>query len=198
MNRLGLGVLHSQLAYESREFKSGPIARRGVKWRPALGSTAQNVFAAPAPLVLAIAARLSARHGGTRRSNIGMEGYRFLVQTDDRFSGNVGALMDFQNIFHLVDVFIVQFGDTPHFFPPRLKVVVQQQDPDRFPPNTGDQLPLDRLLGCQSHRATRLALWRFGAYHGDDALLLTGIKNFCRAGAPFPYRTASTVGRPAW
>jgi hypothetical protein len=46
-----------------------------------------------------------------------MEGYRFFVQTDDWFGCIIRVLIDFQDIFHLLEVFIVQVGDAPHFFP---------------------------------------------------------------------------------
>src|ERR1041385_3969447 len=103
-----------------------------------LGFDSAESVRGAAPLVLVIAASLSARHGGTRRSDISMQGYRFFVQTDDRFCGIIRAFIDFQHIFHILDVFIVEIGDTPDFFPPRLEVVVQQQNPYRFSANSRD------------------------------------------------------------
>src|SRR5450755_4146856 len=41
----------------------------------------------------------------------------FLVQTNHRFSGAVGLLIDRQNVFHLSKVLGVEIGDAPHFFP---------------------------------------------------------------------------------
>ncbi len=60
---------------------------------------------------------------------------------------------------------------------------MQEQNPDRFPPHSRNQLPLDRLLGDQSHGPTCLPLGRFGAHHGDNALLLIGVQDLCRARA---------------
>ena len=72
---------------------------------------------------------------------------------------------------------------------PRLEVVVQQQNPDRFSPHAGHHFPLDRLLGDQSHSPTCLTYWRTAAHHGDDALLLIGVQNLCGA------RTLLFIGR---
>jgi hypothetical protein len=55
-------------------------------------------------------------------------------------------------------------------------------------------LPLDRLLSQQSHGPTCLTLWRLGTHHGDDALLLIGVKDLCRAGALFLIQGAFEAG----
>lgn len=58
---------------------------------------------------------------------------------------------------------------------------MEQQNPDRFSPHPGDQFPLDRLLGDQSHGPACLTFWRIAAHHGDDALLLIGVQDLCGA-----------------
>src|ERR1019366_3549328 len=68
------------------------------------------------------------------------------------------------------------------FFPPRLEVVVEEQNPDRFPSHAWDQSALHRFLGYQSHGPAGAALWRVTAHHGDDPLLLAVFQNRRSAG----------------
>ena len=70
----------------------------------------------------------------------------------------------------------------PIFFPPRLEVVVEEQNPDRFPSHAWDQSALHRFLGYQSHGPAGAALWRVTAHHGDDPLLLAVFQNRRSAG----------------
>src|ERR1039457_3317461 len=63
------------------------------------------------------------------------------------------------------------------FFPPRLEVVVEEQNPDGFPSHAWDQSALHRFLGHQSHGPAGAALWRATAHHGDDPLLLAVYQN---------------------
>src|SRR5208337_1714073 len=66
------------------------------------------------------------------------------------------------------------FSSATHhiFFPPRLEVVAEQQDPNRLPANPWHQLPLDGLLGDQAYRPAGVAFRRLATNHGDDPLLL--------------------------
>src|SRR5689334_9208247 len=58
------------------------------------------------------------------------------------------------------------------FFPPRLEVVVEVQNPNGFPSHPGDQPPLDGLLRHQAYGPAGAAFRRIAAYHSDDPLLL--------------------------
>jgi hypothetical protein len=69
------------------------------------------------------------------------------------------------------------------FFPPRLEIVVKQQNPDGFSTHSWYQFTFHGLFGYQSHGPTRLALWRIAAYHGDDALFLVAVQHLDRAGS---------------
>src|SRR5271154_1546614 len=69
------------------------------------------------------------------------------------------------------------------FFPPRLEVVVKEQNPDGFPSHAWNQSPLHRLLRHQSHGPAGATLWRVAAHHGDDPLLLAVVQNSLSAGA---------------
>src|SRR6516164_6786047 len=63
------------------------------------------------------------------------------------------------------------------FFPPRLEVVVQKQDPDRLSADAGDQFAFDRLMDNQPHRPAGPSPGRLAANHGDDPLSLALIEN---------------------
>src|SRR6266516_6348812 len=65
------------------------------------------------------------------------------------------------------------------FFPPRLEVVVEQQDPDGFPPNVRHQLTFYRLLGHQTHGPSRTTFGRITTNHGNDPLFLAGVERDC-------------------
>src|SRR5215471_10261283 len=80
------------------------------------------------------------------------------------------------------------------FFPPRLEVVVEQQNPDGLPTHLRYQFPLHRLLGHQSNRPTRLPLWRIAAHHGDDSLFLVRVQDFGRTGPLFFIESAIQAG----
>jgi hypothetical protein len=69
------------------------------------------------------------------------------------------------------------------FFPPRLEVVVEEQNPNRFPSHAWNQSPLHRLLRHQSHGPAGAAFGRVAAHHGDDPLLLAVVQHSRRAGA---------------
>src|ERR1700679_2308371 len=58
------------------------------------------------------------------------------------------------------------------FFPPRLEVVAKKQNPNGFASDPRNQMSLYSLFGHQPHGPPGMALWRSGAHHGDDPLLL--------------------------
>src|SRR6516165_632665 len=100
------------MARSHRNRENSKADRSGVgqvKWRPALGSTAQNVLAVPQ--------RFSARHSRRSCSHIGMQSDGLLIQANYWFCAPIRTLIEFQDIFHLVDVLLIEVGDAPHFFP---------------------------------------------------------------------------------
>ena len=69
------------------------------------------------------------------------------------------------------------------FFPPRLEVVVQQQQSDCLPANGGNELSFDRFFSDQPHRPPRKPVGWIGTDHRYDLLALRGIQGRLRAGA---------------
>src|SRR5271170_5976128 len=63
------------------------------------------------------------------------------------------------------------------FFPPRLEVVVEEQNSDGFPSHSRDQTPLDRFFCHQPHGPAGAAFGWITADHGDDALPLAVLQN---------------------
>src|ERR1035437_7363249 len=62
------------------------------------------------------------------------------------------------------------------FFPPRLQVVVEQENPNGFPSHLGDQFSFDDLLGHQPHRPSSAPSGWSAANHGNDQLLLAATR----------------------
>jgi hypothetical protein len=56
------------------------------------------------------------------------------------------------------------------FFPPRLEVMVQQQNPYGFPSDARDEFALHGFLRDEAHCPSRSTFGRIAADHGDDAL----------------------------
>jgi hypothetical protein len=56
----------------------------------------------------------------------------------------------FQDISHLADVLVIEFGHAPDFFPPRLQVVVEKQNPDGSPADAWNQTPFYGFLSYQT------------------------------------------------
>src|ERR1017187_2142793 len=67
------------------------------------------------------------------------------------------------------------------FFPPRLQVVVEQENPNGFPSHLGDQFSFDDLLGHQPHRPSSAPSWWSAANHGNDPLLLAFVQQLGRS-----------------
>src|SRR5215472_4242814 len=88
-----------------------------VKWRPALGSTAQKTLAVPQRSYSL--SRRASRPGaaGEVGRTIGVQGDRLFIQTDYRLLRVIGPLVYLQNVFHLGDIIVIQVGHHPHFFP---------------------------------------------------------------------------------
>src|SRR6201998_2168709 len=58
----------------------------------------------------------------------------------------------------------------PIFFPPRLQVVVFQQDPNRFPSHSRNQFAFHHFFAQQAHRPARAAFRRWATRQRHDAL----------------------------
>src|SRR5689334_5733788 len=69
------------------------------------------------------------------------------------------------------------------FFPPRLQVVVEQQNADRLPSYRWHQLSFDRFFAHKPNRPPRVPLRRLAANHRDNALFLAGVQDLRRAWA---------------
>src|ERR1017187_1448294 len=67
------------------------------------------------------------------------------------------------------------------FFPPRLQVVVEQENPNGFPSHLGDQFSFDDLLGHQPHRPSSAPSGWSAANHGNDPLLLAFVQQLGRS-----------------
>ena len=60
---------------------------------------------------------VEARLAILKRSLLAEHLKRQLVQTNDRFGLVIGLFVYFQNDFHLPNIFVIEFGHAPHFFP---------------------------------------------------------------------------------
>jgi len=69
------------------------------------------------------------------------------------------------------------------FFPPRLELVVQQQQSDGFPANARNEFSFHRFLRDQPYRPPRKTVGRIGTDHGNDLLALHLIQSRLRTGA---------------
>jgi len=67
-------------------------------------------------------------------------------------------------------------------FPPRLEVVVQQQQSNCLAAHGGSQFALHRLLGDQLDGPACQPIRWIGAHHGDDPVALTGVQSPFAAG----------------
>ena len=71
----------------------------------------------PAAFIFVIPARFPSRCCRRRGPHIGVEGDRLLIQTHYRFLLVIRPFVYFQDVFHLGDVFFIEVGHYPHFFP---------------------------------------------------------------------------------
>ena len=92
---------------------------------------------------------------------------------EDWFGRVIRLFIQCQEVFHALDVFLIQLRRAPHF-PPWLEVVVLKKYPHGLSPGPRHELALDCFLGNQPHRPARVALGRITSHHGNDALLLAG------------------------
>ena len=99
------------------ELEARSIRRGEGEVPPGFGLYGAKDIGGPAALVFVIPARFPS--GRCRRgwSHIGVQGDWLLIQTDDRLLRVLRPLIDFQNVFHLGDIVVIQVGHLPHFFP---------------------------------------------------------------------------------
>src|SRR5215471_12065603 len=76
-------------------------------------------------------------------------------------------------------------GTDPIFFPPRLELVAEENNPDRFPPYLGHQLAFPGFFGDQPDGPAGPAFGRIPADHGDTPLALLGAQQTLRSRARF-------------
>jgi hypothetical protein len=77
------------------------------------------------------------------------------------------------------------------FFPPRLEVVVEQQQSDGLASNGSNELSLHGLLGDEADCPPRKPIRRIGAHHRNDLLRLSRVQG------RFPTRTRK-VHQRSW
>src|SRR5215472_15663495 len=143
-------IASSQMTRANSKAERSVVAK--VKCRPAFGSTAQKTLAVPRR-------SYSLSRRASRPCSAGDEGRTSACSVADfasrQTTGSAG-LYGFSYIPNTSsrspEVLIGQFGHTPHFFPPKFEVVVEQQNPNRFLSHPGNQSSLYRLLGHQAHR----------------------------------------------
>src|SRR5579863_947170 len=85
-------------------------------------------------------------------------------------------------------------GAPPHFFPPRLEVLVKEQNPNGFSSHPRDQSPFDSFLYHQTDGPASAAFGRIAAHHSDDPLFL-GIVEYggCAGALLFEQRRFQTA-----
>src|SRR5215467_7552271 len=153
-----------------------------VKYRPAFGSTAQKTFAVPCRSY-SLSRRVS------RPGSAGDEGRTSACSVTDFSSRQTTGSAGLYGFSYIPNTSSrspryssVSSGTHHIFFPPRLEVVVEQQNPNRFPSHPGNQSPLYGLLGHQAHRPTGAAFWRIATHHSDDPLFLAVVQDRLRTG----------------
>jgi hypothetical protein len=100
---------------------------------------------------------------------IGVQRDGLFVQTKYWFRRMVRLFLGRENILPFVEVVLLPFRHAPHFFPPRLEVVVQEQKADGFSPHLRDQWAFDGFLGDQPIRPAGTPGGRIAADHRDEA-----------------------------
>ena len=117
MNRGGVWIVLDQMTGDWRELGGRAIRRSEGKVLSHLSFHSAEDICGAATLVFTILTRLPAWRRWGRRSDIGMQHDRFFIQANYRFVGIVRLFIDLQNVLHSGDVFFVELGHRPHFFP---------------------------------------------------------------------------------
>src|SRR5450755_2194605 len=148
----------------SRAERSGVA---NVKCRPALGSTAQKTLAVPQRSYSL--SRLASRPGATgeagRTSACSVTGFSSRHTTGSSGLEGISYVSSTSSIFA---TYSSLSSATHHiFFPPRLEVVVEQQNPNGLSSDSRNQFPLHRFFGHQAHGPSGKTLRRSAADHSD-------------------------------
>ncbi len=117
MNGLGWAILHGQMKQHLGKFKSRSIGGREGKMSAGFGLYRAENVGGPATFVLTVLASLPAWLRGAGGSNVSMERNGLFIQANYRLRGVVWLFIRLQHVLHLGDVFGVEFGHAPHFFP---------------------------------------------------------------------------------
>src|SRR5829696_7783837 len=154
-----------------------------VKWRPALGSTAQNTLAVPQrSYSLSRLASLPGLAGDAgRTSACSVTGFSSKQTTGCAASYGRSYVSSTSSI---LSMYSSLRSATHHiFFPPRLEVVVEQQNSDGLSSHLRNQFAFYGFLGNEADRPTGATFGRVGAHHGDNPLLLGAVEHLGGAGA---------------
>src|SRR5213594_1489142 len=116
MNGLRLGIMVGDRLDEVRELRrrAGRGYLRNVDAGLRFDGTER--IGGSTTFVFRVSLGHAARFHRQGNSDIVVKSYRLLIQADDRLLGRPRLFIDLQHVFHSFDVFLVEFGDAPHFF----------------------------------------------------------------------------------
>lgn len=117
VDRIGGGVLFHNARHHACELRAGPVGGGGGEVPACLRLHNAKYVRRAAAFILVVLLGYLTRLGRDRRSHVGMQRDRLLIQAEYGLGGIVGLFVDRQHVFHLLDVRLVQLGDAPHFFP---------------------------------------------------------------------------------
>src|ERR1039457_5422284 len=149
-----------------------------VKCCPAFGSTAQKTLAVPrrSYSLSRRASRPGAAGEAGRRSACSVIGF-----SSTQITGSCGLYgrSYTSKTSSILAIYSSSRTATTHiFFPPRLQVVAQQKNPNRFPSDARNHFAFDGFLCHQAHRPTGATFRRTTAYHCNQTLLLALVEHF--------------------
>ena len=117
MDRLGFWILQGQVEQDLRELKSRPIRGGEGEMASRFGLYGAEDIGGAAAFIFVIPPRFPSGCRRRRGSHIGVQGDRLLIQADYRFLLVIRPFVYLQDVFHLGDVFFIEVGHHPHFFP---------------------------------------------------------------------------------
>src|SRR5215813_1898144 len=168
-----------------------------VKCRPALGSTAQKTLAVPrrSYSLSRRASRPGAAGDAGRTSACRVIGFSSRQTTGSRWSYGRSYTSKTSSILAMYSS--SRSATTHIFFPPRLQIVAQKENPNGFPSYPWNQFAFDGFLRHQAYRPTGASLRRTAAYHRDQTLFLAFVEHFRGTGPRLfiqcPFQTALLV-----
>ena len=114
---MGFRVIHSNVQQGIGKLGRGAVARHLGEMRPRLGlDAAENVGRSATP-ILGIPTGYPSRLHRHRRPDFLMQNHRLFVDTHPRLPYRQRLFIHCQPILHARDVFLIEFGHAPHFFP---------------------------------------------------------------------------------